>query len=434
MRRFSVLTLPFVMFVGFVCPAAFGQWHQYLGPTGDSVSSETGLLDEWPAGGPKEMWRVELGPGFGGAAIKDGKVFLLDREHSQADILRVLDLETGKELWRHRYAAEGRVGYEGSRCTPAVTDTHIFTTGELGDLYAFDRKTQKVAWKVNLLEAFPDEDKNDGQNWGYGMNPLLVDDLVVVASPAQESPGLIAYKQATGEVVWKSEPFGDSNMYSSPLLRTIAGKRGIVVRNIKNIYFIDPETGGTLFEHQCYDKGRIPITPMTVMPDGERVFVTQGYEMGSVMLKVTRNDAGKFDVKELYRTVEGSQIHPAIVIDGHLFINHTENDTSRGRNRQYAGLACVDPATGKVIWNTGEDPFVGRGGTLYADGKLIMQDAEGGTVYLVEPSKEGFKPISSFQATETNRRQAWAPLSLGDGRLIVRDQDEVKCFDLRKNK
>lgn len=429
MRKFSMA----IVLTGLACTAS-GQWHQYLGPTGDSVSTETGLLKSWPADGPPELWRVELGPGFGGAAIRDGQVFLLDRITGEADVLRVLDLKSGEEIWRYRYEAAGRVGYEGSRCTPSVTDTHIFTTGELGHLYAFDRQSRKVAWSVNLSEAYPDKDTSEPQNWGYGVNPLIVDDLVIVVSPPQETPGLIAFKQATGEVVWKSEPFGDSNMYHSPQVRTIAGVAGILVRNVKSLYFIDPKTGGTLFEHACYDKGRIPITPVTVLPDGEHVFVTQGYEMGSVMLKVTRNDAGAFKIEEKYRTIEGSQIHPAIAIGKHLYINHTENDTSKGARRKFAGLACVEPATGKVLWNTGEEPFIGRGATLYADGKLIMQDAEGGMLYLVDPNPEGFKTISSFRATETKQKQAWAPLALGDGLLIVRDQDEVKCFDLREKK
>lgn len=408
------------------------QWSQYLGPNGDSTSPETGLLDEWPADGPTEVWRIEVGPGYGGAAVDNGEAIIHDRVHGEADILRVLDLKTGKEKWRFKYDAAGRVGHEGSRCTPSVTDTHIFTTGQMGDLYAFDRKTQKVAWSVNLLKQYPDEDGNDGQNWGYGMNPLLVGDTVIVASPSSESPGLIAFSQKTGEVVWESEKFGDSNMYSSPLLRTIAGVEAIAVRNIKHLFFIDPTTGMTLFKHACYTKGKIPITPVTVLPDGEHVFVTQGYEMGSVMLSIRDTRASQFDIQEKYRTIEGSQIHPAIVIGEHLYINHGENATHSKAKRKFAGLACVDPATGKVVWNTGDEPFLGRGGLLYADDKLIMQDAEGGKLYLVDPSVEGFKPISSFQATDAKEKKAWAPMTLAGGLLIVRDQDEMVCFDLRK--
>jgi len=416
---------------------ANAQWLQYLGPNGDATSPETGLLDAGPEAGPPERWRIDMGPGFGGAAVKDGRVFLLDREHGAADVLRVLDLDSGEEVWRHRYDAPGRVGYEGSRCTPAVTDDRVFTTGEFGQLYAFNRKTRDVAWSVHLMEGkYADEDNSDRQNWGYGMNPLLVGETVVVAVPASEAPGLVAFNQQTGEVVWESEPFGDSSMYSSPIIRTIAGKTGIVVRNIKHLFFIDPETGKTLFKHQCYDKGKIPITPITVLPGenpaSSRVFVTQGYEMGSVMLKVMRGKDGGFNTQELYRTVGGSQIHPAILIDGHLYINHTENATSRGPRRQYAGLACVDPADGEVLWNTGDEPFIGRGGMVYAERKLVVQDADGGMLYLVDPSAEGLKVISRFQATDAKQRRAWAPVTLADGRLIVRDQDEMVCFDLRE--
>lgn len=410
---------------------AFAQWPQYLGPNGDSTSPETGLMDQWPADGPPEVWRIDVGPGFGGAAVEGGEAIILDRELGEADILRVLDVKTGEEKWRYKYDAPGRVGFEGSRCTPSVTDTHIFTTGEFGHLYAFDRKTQKVAWSVNIIEKYPDDDKSDRQGWGYGMNPLLVGDTVVAACYADEHPGLIAFDQKTGEVVWESENFGDSSMYSSPLLRTIAGVEGIVVRNIKHLFFIDPKTGKTLFKHQCYDKGKIPITPITVMPDGMHVFVTQGYEMGSVMLKVTHR-GGVFKVEEKWRAIEGSQIHPAIAIGEHLYINHGENDTHSKAKRKFAGLACVNPADGKVVWNTGDEPFLGRGNLLYADGKIIMQDAEGGMLYLVNPSPDGYKQISSFKATDAKQKKAWAPLTLANGMLIVRDQDEMVCFDIRE--
>jgi outer membrane protein assembly factor BamB len=425
------------LLVGFVgAEPSQSQWSQYLGPNGDSTSSETGLLDQWPADGPPELWRINVGPGYGGAAVHSGEAIIHDRVHGEADILRVLDLKTGKEKWRYQYDAAGRVGHEGSRCTPSVTDTHIFTTGQMGDFYAFDRKTKKPAWSVNLLEKYPDEDGNDGQGWGYGMNPLIVGEVVVVASYASEHPGLIAFDQKTGKVAWESEAFGGSSMYSSPLIRTIAGVEGIAVRNVKHLYFIDPATGKTLLKHQCYTKGKIPITPITVLPGdnkmSSRVFVTQGYEMGSVMLEVTATGSG-MKAKELYRTIEGSQIHPAIHIGEHLYINHGENDTHGKARRKFAGLACVNPADGKVVWNTGEDPFLGRGGLLYADGKLIMQDAEKGRLFLVQPSPEGYKEISSFQATEAKQKRAWAPLTLANGLLIVRDQDEMVCFDLRKN-
>ncbi|XAM00203.1 PQQ-binding-like beta-propeller repeat protein [Phycisphaeraceae bacterium D3-23] len=451
-RRASMCCLMLLPALLLAAAQAAAQWPQYLGPTGDAVSPETGLLEAWPEAGPPEAWQIELGPGFGGAAVHNGQVFLLDREHGESDVLRVLDLATGEELWRHSYEAMGRVGYEGSRSTPAVTEQHVFTTGEFGHLHAFNRATRDVAWSVNLMEAYPGEREpeeegggrrrgrgggrggDNGQNWGYGTNPLLVDDLVVVVSPPANTPGLVAYDQLTGEVAWESEPFGCGNWYVSPLLKTIADTRGIAIRTDVELFFIDPDNGETLFRTPVFERGMIPIPPVTVLPDGERVFVTSGYEAGSVMLNVTRDADGGFQVEEVYRTVEGSQIHPGIAIDGHLYINHTENSNSRGARQRYAGLACVDLATGEVKWNTGDDPFVGRGAILYVDGKLILQDAEGGKLFLIEPSPEGFRPISSFQAVDAQQRQAWAPLAIADGRLLVRDQSGMKCFSLREDR
>lgn len=431
-------------------------WPQHLGPTQDAVSAETGLLETWPADGPPELWRHDVGLGFAGAAVVDGRVFLNDRQQGVADILRVFDLDTGEERWRYTHDAPGRVNYPGSRSTPSVTDTHAYTSGALGDIHAINRKTRKPDWSLNMWEKFPD----DAQVFGYGPSPMIVDDLLLLSPTAQGDPVVIAVDPKTGKDIWQSEANLTTNQtHHTPVVRTIAGTRGITCRDQTHLYFIDIKTGKTLFSHKVYDAVRGPhvtIPPVTVgrgytdRPLNNlysNVFVTNGYENGTVSLDVTasrkllgdgfgngqRSDEYTFTVREKYRIPEGSQVHPAVYLGGHLFMNINENANLRGRNKQ-GGLACIDAETGEIKWKTKNNPNLNRGATTLADGNLYVFDGDTGELMLINPDPNTFDMINKFTAIKPRGRSnnAWSPIVISDGRLIIRDHQQIVCFDLRK--
>ena len=151
MHRISS-ALAVLLFAGVNANAA--DWYQFLGPNRDGVSPETGLANSWPDGGPKELWEVKVGGGFGGPAIRGDEVYVLDREPGSADVLRVLNLKSGKELWTFRYPAKDIKRFTGSRSVPTVTDTHVYIVGGQGDLTCVDRSTHKEVWQTNLGKAY----------------------------------------------------------------------------------------------------------------------------------------------------------------------------------------------------------------------------------------------------------------------------------------
>ena len=166
-------------------------WPQFMGPNGDGTSPEKGLLRAWPAEGPKVLWTVPVGSGYGGAAIRDGKVYILDRVGKAQDKLRCLDLATGKEEWAFAYDAPGPIKHEGSRSTPAVTDKHIFILGPFGHFHCLDKASHQVLWKMNILTDFSVK----LPNWSVAQSPLVYQELVVIA-PQSDSVGLVALDQA----------------------------------------------------------------------------------------------------------------------------------------------------------------------------------------------------------------------------------------------
>src|SRR5512136_260920 len=132
-------------------------WPGYFGPKRDSTSTEKGILRSWPKEGPKVLWTVPIGIGYGGPAVSGGKVYLLDRDDKAGDNLRVFDLSSGKELWNFAYDAPGRVDHPGSRSTPVVDGQNVYTCGLQGDLYCINTSTHKPVWNKNIWKDFGGE-------------------------------------------------------------------------------------------------------------------------------------------------------------------------------------------------------------------------------------------------------------------------------------
>src|SRR5262245_40481780 len=137
-------------------------WPQFGGPTGDKRAPATGSTYAWGEGGPAVLWRTGTGPGFGGASVQGGEVFLLDCELGESELLRVFDLTTGAEKWSHAYEAKGRVAFPGTRCVPAVTADAVYTSGAFGHATCFDRATKAIRWEQHLVEVYGGEDPGFG--------------------------------------------------------------------------------------------------------------------------------------------------------------------------------------------------------------------------------------------------------------------------------
>jgi len=293
--RSVFLTLA-TMAIVLACGVAWAEdWPGFMGPNGDGTVTKANLARTWPDGGPKVLWTVDIGPGFGGPVIADGKVYLLDRISRKADVLRAFDMKTGKEEWSARYDAPGRVSHPGSRSTPFVSDGHVYTIGTFGRMHCFSIKDRKAVWNKNLKTEFGAV----AGRWGFGQSPLAVDDMVI-ASIQSGKIGLVAFNKLTGKLIWKSWPIGGGECYTSPMLATIGGVRQIVMFQRGAVAGVDPKNGKLLWEYGGYD-GKRPIPNPVIMKDG-RIFLTSGYGYGCAMIKVAKSGS-KFTVKELFNGV-----------------------------------------------------------------------------------------------------------------------------------
>jgi len=414
MKKYVVITVLFMMIIPIMSFA--NDWPQYLGPNRNAISTETGIKRSWPPEGPEVLWTFPLGEGFGGTAISKGKVYVLDRIGSEKDILRCLDLDTGKEEWTFSYDAPGQVDHPGSRSVPTVDGQYVYTCGSFGHVHCIDMETHKPVWSKNIWTDFG---VGGVPRWGISQNPLIYGDFVILASQTQKA-GVVAYDKLRGSIEWASSALPGEPGYVTPTLVSIEEQHHLVMIPANGaVVGMDPQTGKVLWTYEGW-QCKIPVPNVTEIGGGQ-IFITGGYRAGSAMIKVTKEQDG-FAVKEQFTTKDfGTHVHPAILYKDYLYGHCSTNETRDG-------LVCMD-LTGKVMWKTGRSPLFDKGGFILVDGLFLSVDGNKGFLYLHEPNPNGFKELAKAELLDP--AENWAPLALTDGKLLIRDQKQMKCVVVR---
>ena len=410
-------------------------WPEFLGPSGTGRVEASGLNLEWGEGGPELAWTTSIGEGYGGPAVRDGEVYLLDREVGSLDLLRVFDLESGDELWSVEWEAEGRLIFPGSRTVPNVQEERVYLSSGFGHVLCIDRKSHELLWEVEMAEAFEGEQPM----FGWANSPLVVDELLIV-SPLGQKAGLVALDRFTGKEVWSTESLGYS--HSTPRRLHLLGEDQILFlsnavrasgRNQAAPMMISsfsPKDGERLWSHEI-TLTRLPI-PGPVRIDDNHFFVTGGYRGGSTLLRIDKKASG-YELEELFHIDRGSQIHTPLLHGEHLYLiaNENWNHDNRARRKE-GGLMCLD-LEGNELWRTADAPYFGRGNAILAGDHLLIQDGLSGVLRVVQANPKGYRQIAEanpFQIEDRGDHQMWAPMALASGRLILRSQEELICVRL----
>ncbi len=411
-------------------------WPQYFGPGRNGVSTQKGVLRSFPEKGPDVLWTVNIGIGYGGPVIKNGKAYLLDRDDKVGDNLRCFDLTSGKELWNFAYDAPGSVMFPGSRSVPTIDGNMIYTCGPYGNLYAIDINTHKPVWSKNIWTDFGG---TKIPTWAITQCPLVYGDLLIVASQAPKA-GVVAYEKLTGKVKWTTGSLGETGYVSPQIVKIGTESHVVMISACKRAGYgetgtggkvvgIDPLSGKTLWEYtnwQC----SIPV-PGAVDAGNNKILITGGYEAGAAMIKVEKKADGAFGVTELYKNADfGAHTQQPILVNGNFYGQYTTNERKDG-------LVCMS-MDGKVMWKTGRSPLFDKGGLIFADGIIIGTDGIK-NLYLIEPDPTAFKPIATSEIlavdASANPRftsQNWGPPALSDGKLLIRDQTRLMCVKIVK--
>jgi outer membrane protein assembly factor BamB len=400
-----------LLVLGFVQPTRAADWPWFLGPTHDGVSTETGLRDDWPEGGPPKLWERKTGETYAAPSVAGGKLILFHRLED-AEVVECLDAADGKPIWRFDYptAYVDRYGYNGGpRAAPTIFDGRTYTYGAEGKLHCLDFATGKPLWRHDVKQAFGVPDNF----FGVGSAPVIEGKLLIIAAGGADDAGLVAYDRVTGKVVWKASDQGAS--YATPYCATILGKRRVLHFGREGLVCVDADDGKVNWSYPFRSRVYESVNAAGPVVDGDRIFVSASYRTGAVLLRHT--DDGH---REIWKSrVMGNHWATSILEDGHLygFDGRHENETT---------LKCIELATGEQKWAT-RPGALGRGSMIRADGKYILL-TERGILTLARLSPAG--PESLAQQPYL-KYPCWIAPVLADGRLYIRNDRRLICLDLR---
>jgi len=442
MKRFTVLlaSAVFAMTAAVIRAGSF-DWPQWQGPNRNAISQETGLLQAWPKDGPPLAWKLQgLGGGYSAPSIAEGRMFGLS-SRGEDEVVWARSEKDGKELWVTRLgpAPTGGMpqGKEGAGCTPTVDGERLYVIGLEGELACLQVKDGSILWRHSL----PGDFGGVVPTWRYNESPL-VDGDKLICTPGGKDATIVALKKLTGETIWKSvvpDPAGggpggpgggrpgfrDSGAsYASAIAIDFEGVRQYVQLTSKSLVGIAAADGKVLWR---YDRpaNRMGINCSTPIYLDGRVFAASAYGAGGGLVKLSKDGNGGVKAEEVWFSKNMENHHGGmLVLDGCLY------GANGGNGGGY--LACLDFQTGEVLWNErdADKRRVTKGSVAYADGRIYYRTEEG-TVLLIEPNRKEYTERGRFEQPDRTRQPAWTHPVVANGKLYIRDQDLLFCYDVK---
>jgi outer membrane protein assembly factor BamB len=390
-------------------------------------------------------WRIEgLGGGYSAPSIADGQIVGLSNRGDD-EVVWALSEEDGQSRWVTRlgpaFRDGPRQGVEGPGCTPTVDGDRLYVLGAAGDLACLQAEDGKIVWQVSLTNEFGGR----VPMWRYSESPL-VDGNRVICTPGGEQATMVALDKTTGQLIWKcvlpaAEPAPDqqerpgeggrrrgrggfgrgpssSAAYASAIAIDFDGQRQYVQLTAKTLIGVDAADGKLLWQ---YNKpaNRNGISCSTPLHQNGLVFAASAYNAGGGLVKLVKNPDGTITAEEIYFTNKMQNHHGGmIVVDGALY------GANGGNGGGY--LVCLDFLSGEELWYSRRVP---KGSVALADGRLYYRTEEG-TMLLIEPNRSELVERGRFEQPDRSDSPAWSHPVIANGKLYLRDQDVLFCYDI----
>jgi outer membrane protein assembly factor BamB/SAM-dependent methyltransferase len=406
-------------------PLRGDDWPQWRGPNRDSISHETGLLQEWPDDGPPLEWRVEgLGEGIASVSVAGGRIFTMGYIDNE-EYLTALDERTGARLWATHIGqavGESRLMRWLSQRTPTVDDNRVYVLTAHGELLCLQADDGRNLWRRSYPEDF------DGRkgSWGYCDYPL-VDGGRLICTPGGSSATIVALDKASGKTVWKSAiPDGGPAAYAAVLAAGLGGVPVYVTCLQQGLVGVAADDGRLLWTYGRLGSDQNAYTPLVLE---NQILCASGRQQAGIALLQLSPAGDGLRLEERY-------YQP-------LPLNHFQDSLLRVDQSLYAnartGMICLDWKTGETVWTAPPPPQSTRStrrlmrAIVAADGRLYVRQSDG-VMKLVQSSPEAYVETGSFSIPDHEPSiGATFPVITG-GRLYLRDDNRLFCYDVRRNR
>ncbi|MGO8677027.1 MAG: PQQ-binding-like beta-propeller repeat protein [Limisphaerales bacterium] len=405
-------------------PSGPFDWPQWQGPDRNAVSKEPGLLKEWTKEGPPLAWEIKgLGGGDSAPSIAAGRMFGMSNRGDD-EVIWALSEKDGKTLWVTRLGAAFKQqmpqGKEGPGCTPTVDGELLYVEGLSGDLACLQAGDGKIIWQRSLQGDFG----GSLPTWSYRESPL-VDGDKVVCTPGGGDATLAALDRLTGKTIWKSQvPGSPKAAYASAIALDFEGRREYVQFTEKALVGVAASDGKFLWRYDRPANGH-GINCSTPIHHEGMVFASSAYGAGGGLVTLSKDATGGVKADETYFCKKMQNHHGGmILLDGCLYGANGGNEGG--------SLVCLDFKTGNVLWDEHDsgERRAPKGSLALADGRLYYR-TEKGTMLLIEPNPKQYVERGRFDQPDRSTQPAWAHPVIANGKLYLRDQDVLLCYDVK---
>ena len=407
-----VLKLAYLLVFGATGVSAAGSdWPQFLGPERTGVTAGEGLAKTWPKEGPPVVWRKNVGQGFAGPAVKDGKVIVFHRVDDK-ELVECLGASDGKPVWTYGYPTSYRDGFSsdyGPRSVPAIADGKVFTFGADGAIRCVAFASGEKVWGVEARGTFGAEKGF----FGLAGSPLVDRNAVYLNIGGKNGAGVVALGADTGALLWKST--NQEADYSSPAMATLHGDRRLLVFLREGLFGLDPSNGKVRFKFRWRARMHASVNAAMPVVVGNRVFLTSSYNTGDNLLELGADDSVKSVWSgDSFSSQYATPMHKAGFLYG-----------LAGRHDSYEGTSprCVEIATGKVRWTI---PGLKCAAMIMAGDALLTLTERGELIRIPADADKGSIAARAQILGSGVRAQP----ALARGKLYARDGRRLVCVDL----
>jgi outer membrane protein assembly factor BamB len=417
-------------------PPTDAGWPQWRGFRRDGVAFAPDLLTEWPSNGPPRLWSEDITglDGFSTFAVAGDRAFTMGRKNDD-EVVLCFRPDTGETVWEKRYdprfdvggiksfdPGEKRAGLQygnGPRATPALDGGRVYTVGVTGQFQCRRVEDGELLWEHNLLTEYGAANPK----WGFACSPLIDGGLVFVNPGGPAGKSLAAFDKESGKEVWKSQD--DPAGYSSPVAITVEGERQIVFFTAHSLVGVAARDGALRWRFPWpTDFGVNAATPIPIRAkvggkERHYLFITSGYKKGSALVALVPKAGGGHDARSVF--------------ESNLFCSHYGSPVRVGDHVygfNESTLVCISLRTGKVRWELPGDRTGYKKGSLLAVNDYLLVLGEDGKLGLLKASPEGPEVVAEDR--RAMRHKCWTMPVLVDGRLLLRDQDVIRCLDMRQ--